>query len=211
MNREEQIAALKAPLDPKNVKPAPAGKYGDYVDAFHVIEEANRIFGHDGWSYSTQRLEVTNNETDGQTHHVGYLAIVEVRVLDCARSDVGHGQGHGKSLGNAHDSAAKEAVTDALKRALRTFGYTFGQALYDKNKEHVATPRDPRAIAEKLLSAVPTFKHPSDAIAFQKREKVAAALDWLEVNAPPMYAEVIHAITSKRDELSVDPSTEAAQ
>jgi len=38
-------AELQKKLDPKHVKKAPQGKYGEYVDAHHVITEANRIFG----------------------------------------------------------------------------------------------------------------------------------------------------------------------
>ena len=47
---------LQKKLDPKHVKPAPRGKFGDYVDGYHVISEANRIFGEDGWSYEVTRL-----------------------------------------------------------------------------------------------------------------------------------------------------------
>jgi len=132
------IEELKKPLDKRHVKPAPPGKYGEYVDAYHVISEANRIFGHGGWQYALTRVEMTNcAEDDAGKHHIGYLATVRVDIHGVSREDVGHGQGHGRSLGDAHDSAAKEAVTDALKRALRTFGSPFGLALYDKQHENV--------------------------------------------------------------------------
>ena len=36
---------LNKKLDPAAVKPAPQGKFGDYVDGYHVVSEANRIFG----------------------------------------------------------------------------------------------------------------------------------------------------------------------
>lgn len=134
MDWKEVSAELQKPLNPDAVKPPPKGKFGEYVEALHVIREANRIFGHDGWSYSTDRLELTNSEKQGETNRIGYLAIVTVDVGGVKRSDVGHGQGFGKSLGDAHDSAVKEAVTDALKRALRSFGNTFGLALYEKDK-----------------------------------------------------------------------------
>lgn len=134
MNWDKVSAELQKPLSPDAIKPPPQGKYGEYVDALHVIREANRIFGHDGWSYATDRLELTNSEQNGDKHRIGYFAIVTVTIDGVSRSDVGHGQGFGKSLGDAHDSAVKEAVTDALKRALRTFGNTFGLALYEKDK-----------------------------------------------------------------------------
>lgn len=136
----EQIKALQAPLDPKHVKPPPQGKYGEYVEGFHVLMEANRIFGHDGWHYAVTELRLTNATEDAGKHRVGYLAIVSATACGVTRSDVGHGQGFGKSEGDAHDSAVKEAVTDALKRALRSFGNTFGLALYDKTKSNVSAP-----------------------------------------------------------------------
>lgn len=149
------IEKLRAPLDRTKVKPPPAGKYGEYVEAYHVITEANRIFGEFGWHYSITALERTN-EALGQDRNgkdqwqVGWLARVRVNVLDkegATREDVGHGQGHSKSLGDAHDSAVKEAVTDALKRSLRTFGNTFGLALYDKTQANVEDPAQRRQAA----------------------------------------------------------------
>lgn len=134
MNRETAIKELQKPLDPSAIKPPPQGKYGEYVEALHVIREANRIFGEFGWEYTVKSLVETNRTLTGDKHHVGYMATVAVVVDGVTRMDVGHGQGHGKSEGDAHDSAVKEAVTDALKRALRTFGNTFGLALYEKDK-----------------------------------------------------------------------------
>lgn len=132
-----QIVELEKKLDPAHVKPAPQGKYGDYIEGWHAIAEANRIFGYDGWAYDVQQITLTNEENNGGKHRVGYMAHVKVNALGTVRGDVGHGQGFGKSLGDAHDSAAKEAVTDALKRALRSFGNPFGLALYDKTKANV--------------------------------------------------------------------------
>lgn len=133
----DMIKELQKPLDPKFIKPAPQGKYGEYVDAWHIIMEANRIFGFDGWSYSVDSVKLTNATADDGKHRVGYMAIVTVIVGEQRKGDIGHGQGFGKSEGDAHDSAVKEAVTDALKRALRTFGNPFGLALYDKTKSNV--------------------------------------------------------------------------
>lgn len=132
-----QIDELKKKLDPSHVKPAPQGKYGDYIEGWHAIAEANRIFGHDQWSYDVKTLELTNSEASGGKNRIGYMAVVSVSAMGVSRCDVGHGQGFGKSLGDAHDSAVKEAVTDALKRALRSFGNPFGLALYDKSKSNV--------------------------------------------------------------------------
>jgi DNA repair and recombination protein RAD52 len=144
---------LSQPLDPKHVKPPAPGKYGNYIEGWHAIAEANRIFGFDGWSYTLDDLRPTNATlTDGK-HHVGYFARVTVTVDGTQRGDVGHGQGHGKSEGDAHDSAVKEAVTDALKRALRSFGNPFGLALYDKSGANVRQPDPPQEVMDAINGA----------------------------------------------------------
>lgn len=143
---DDQKEALNAPLDPKNIKPAPAGKYGDYVDGHHVITEANRIFGHE-WSYTItmleqcSRVEATDKNNKPQIR-IGYRCTVRVVVEGINREGAAVGVGmappHGEA--DAHESAVKEAETDALKRALRTFGNTFGLALYDQTKAGVGVP-----------------------------------------------------------------------
>lgn len=137
MNWDEITPKLTAPLSPDAVKQPPKGKYGEYVDGLHVIREANRIFGHDGWSYRITRLEMVSRLTTAKPQvRVGYLATVEVTVDGVVRegSAVGSGMVAPDSEADAHESAIKEAETDAMKRALRTFGNTFGLALYDKDK-----------------------------------------------------------------------------
>lgn len=152
MNWDTVKSELQKKLDPAYVKPPPQGKFGSYIEGWHVIAEANRIFGEDGWSYSTDTLQLTNATKDGDKHRIGYYALVTVSVGDVSRSDVGHGQGFGKSEGDAHDSAVKEAVTDALKRALRTFGNPFGLALYDKSGANVGRDLPPE-VKEAILGA----------------------------------------------------------
>lgn len=137
----EQTAALKAPLDPAAIKPPPKGKFGSYVDGFHIITEANRIFGHDGWSYwitamaQCSRVETVDRNNKPQVR-VGYRCTVRAEVAGVTRegSAVGTGMASPDNEADAHESAVKEAETDALKRALRSFGYTFGLALYDKSE-----------------------------------------------------------------------------
>lgn len=135
---------LNRPLDKRHVKPPAPGKYGDYIEGWWAIAEANRIFGHGEWQRDTFRLEETNRdlvETNrGTQWRVGYLAQVRIIVGDVERVGTGFGSGVSKqdSLGDAIESAAKEAETDATKRALMTFGWPFGLALYDKSKANVA-------------------------------------------------------------------------
>ena len=140
MFTEAQTKALAAPLDPKHIKPPPKGKFGSYVDGFHIVTEANRIFGHDGWSYVIttmdlcSRVEATDSRGEPQIR-VGYFCTVRAEAGGVAREGaaVGSGMAKPQNEADAHESAVKEAETDALKRALRSFGHTFGLALYDKS------------------------------------------------------------------------------
>ena len=143
----EQIKMLQAPLDPINVKPPPRGKYGEYVDGHHVLSEANRIFGFDGWGYAITSMalccRVDAKDKDGGAQvRVGYSCTVRAIAggVDREGSAVGSGMAKPENEADAHESAIKEAETDALKRALRSFGNTFGLALYDKTKADVQSP-----------------------------------------------------------------------
>jgi DNA repair and recombination protein RAD52 len=147
---DTQRKELAKPLDPRNVKPPAPGKYGDYVEGWQMIAEANRIFGFDGWTRETVSMIETNRELltlktrDGgeyQQWRVGFVAKVRITAGGIVREGTGFGSGMGKpeALGEAIESAAKEAETDAMKRALMTFGNPFGLALYDKTQANVGT------------------------------------------------------------------------
>lgn len=144
----DQTAALKAPLDKSNVKEREqGGKKLSYVEAWHAIAEANRIFGFDGWTRETVHLEQTNREMvtlqgksgPYQQWRVGYIAKVRITAGGVIREGTGFGSGMSKpeALGDAIESAVKEAESDAMKRALMTFGNPFGLALYDKSHANV--------------------------------------------------------------------------
>lgn len=145
---DEQSELLSAKLDLANVK-----KLGgnDYIEGWHAIAEANRIFGYDGWSYKVLNLESVSQHTNKNGNLViGYICTVEVSVGGVTRQDVGFGTGISKSdIASCHEGASKEAVTDAVKRALRSFGNQFGLALYDKTKANV---EDSAAIEREKVS-----------------------------------------------------------
>lgn len=136
---DEQLDALRSPLDKSVVKTRQqAGRDLSYIEGWHVIAEANRIFGFDAWSRELLSLEcVGSNKTAKEKDEVHYIARVRVRVGDIVREGAGYGNGFGGSLGEAHELAVKEAETDAMKRALATFGDPFGLALYDKTQSRV--------------------------------------------------------------------------
>lgn len=144
MDWQKVAIELQKPLDPSAIKPPPKGKFGEYVDGYHVITEANRIFGNDGWSYEITRLDQTSGqiytlqgrEGPYDQYRCSFMCTVRVSVAGVIREGAAVGMGSGKpeNTGDVIESAVKEAETDALKRALRSFGNTFGLALYEKDK-----------------------------------------------------------------------------
>ena len=127
----EQVALLKQPIDKKNVETRDGNKDGTfqlaYVEGWHVLDEANRIFGFDGWSCET--LETTCIRAEPR--EVTYIARVRVTVGDVIREGTGAGTSNQTNVSKNHENAIKEAETDARKRALMTFGNQFGLSLYD--------------------------------------------------------------------------------
>ncbi len=138
----EQIAALEAPLSRSVVKRNPKGF--DYVEAWHSIAEANRIFGFDAWSRETVEMRLLGEpRLFGEKWRVGYFAKVRITVGQIVREGCGFGSGIHPDVDQAHEGALKEAESDAMKRALMTFGNPFGLALYDKEQANVVAEPPP--------------------------------------------------------------------
>lgn len=154
---QTQIDALSAPLDRKHVKSrSQAGRSLSYVEGWHAIAEANRIFGFGGWDRETVDLrECGETRQVGDKFRVAFICRVRIKVRSgdddnwdaVVRDGTGYGSGIDKDLGQAYESAVKEAETDAMKRALMTFGNPFGLALYDKEQANVAEASAPVAPA----------------------------------------------------------------
>jgi DNA repair and recombination protein RAD52 len=142
MFTDQQKAELAKPLSTAHVaQREQAGRKFSYIEGWHAIAEANRIFGFDAWARETIELRQLGEPRDvGGKARVDYLARVRIRVGDIVRDGCGFGQGIDKDVGQAHESALKEAETDAMKRALMTFGNPFGLALYDKSHSNVEAP-----------------------------------------------------------------------
>ena len=131
---KEQVEELKQPIDLQNVAERKTGwdQKVPFVESWKAIDEANRIFGFDGWSSETIQLDCVQSDE----FCVTYIAKVRVTVGDVIKEGVGagHGKGEKVNLGDKHESAVKEAESDARKRALMQFGYQFGLSLYDPKK-----------------------------------------------------------------------------
>lgn len=159
----EQTKALSAPLDPKHVASrSQAGRSLSYIEGWHAIAEANRIFGFDAWTRETVELRQLGDayQTTGKdTVRVNYMARVRITVGDVVREGCGFGQGIDKDIGQAHESALKEAETDAMKRALMTFGNPFGLALYDKTQANVQAAPPPTITEEQRSELMTLFDH----------------------------------------------------
>ena len=167
---KEQVEKLNEPILGANVKEREAGWGGKdntlaYVEGYHVIAEANRIFGFSGWSSETIETTCVQNEPKA----VSYIAKVRITVGDVIREGTGAGHGNQSNHGNNHESAIKEAETDARKRAFMQFGNQFGLSLYngkDKswktNKENPQNEPSLSELALKWIQKAPSQKHLDD-------------------------------------------------
>jgi len=139
---------LRAKLNGDNIRTREwNGKTLSYIEGWHALSEANRIFGFDGWNRETVELKCIVESSTRQAPHCAYIARVRISVQAGEEQVVREGTGAGYtaagSLAEAHALAAKEAETDATKRALATFGNPFGLALYDREQKNVRRAKAP--------------------------------------------------------------------
>jgi recombination DNA repair RAD52 pathway protein len=206
---------LQKPLDATKVKTRQqAGTTLSYIEAWHVIAEANRIFGHLAWNRETILIEhVSKTETektgvDYKTkqeykytqYEIGYIAKVRITVGDVVREGTGAGSGISKSLADAHEGAAKEAESDAMKRAFMTFGHPFGLALYDKEKNNVQAPIPDKIMNgyKKILLDIPAIH---DLVQIDETFKGQQYV-YLEKNYPELASEIMAALQVKQNQLN---------
>ena len=173
---KEQVELLKEPILAANVKERDGNKAGTfqlaYVEGWHVINEANRIFGFDGWSSETiyTLCVADNNES------VTYIAKVKVTVGNLFREGTGAGHGRFGSIGEKHESAIKEAETDARKRAFMQFGNQFGLSLYNgKDKSWKANKEKPQNQTSEIYELA--FKWIQKATTQQQLDQVKERLE----------------------------------
>lgn len=135
----KQLAALHRNLDARYIRTRETGgRELSYIEAWHAIAEANRIFGYDSWCRETTEARCVLARENRGTFLVVYIAKVRITVQadgsTVIRDGHGTGEGRGTSPGEVHELALKAAETDATKRALATFGKPFGLDLYRYSK-----------------------------------------------------------------------------
>jgi DNA repair and recombination protein RAD52 len=186
----EQTVLLSAPLNKANVATRQqAGQTLSYLTAWHVIAEANRIFGFGQWDRETVEMRQLGEPrlVDGKSR-VGYSARVRITVRAgdsvIVREGCGFGSGIDWDSDQAHESALKEAESDAMKRALMTFGNAFGLALYDKAQANVVSspPEPPKQLtlaerADRFEDVLRNTKFADLAKAWAKGSELCAQLD----------------------------------
>jgi DNA recombination protein Rad52 len=150
-----QRRSLAAKLKYQHVKTrSNQGATLSYLEGWHVIAEANRIFGYDCWDRKTLSPRCVWSER--QAGQVAAFYTTKVRITVRAggetimREGIGTGFGRAAVADAAHEIGLKAAETDATKRALATFGNPFGLALYDK--EHAGVTRPPQTPEVYILS-----------------------------------------------------------
>jgi Rad52/22 family double-strand break repair protein len=151
---EAQVKSLEAKLDSKHVKTRQVqDTVLAYVEGWHVIAEANRIFGYDAWDRQTLAANCVWTGIANKHHAAAYTAKVRISVragpITIIREGCGSGEARALTPGESHELALKAAETDATKRALATFGNPFGLALYDRE---MAGVRNRKAIGLSVSS-----------------------------------------------------------
>src|SRR5262245_57758905 len=172
---DTQARQLKAKLDSHHVKARKEnGATLHYIEGWHAIAEANRIFGYDAWDRRTVATRCVWTEARGIHFLAAYTARVRISVragdIVIVREGCGTGEARASSPGQAHEIVLKTAETDATKRALATFGNPFGLALYDREQTGVRqtstgkSPSEPIAWTARSFAGTPigTFNKPQD-------------------------------------------------
>ena len=183
-----QVRKLNAAIRRQHVKERQVeGKTLHYVEGWHVVAEANRIFGFDAWDRETISSQCVHQKQIERAFVAAYLTRVRITVraggVSVFREGLGSGEATAPTSGQAHERASKAAETDATKRALSTFGNSFGLSLYrgkpeqsdkkplrrEASAERSADRREPeRPIAFLPVHLPPS--HPDEASRIEKSE-----------------------------------------
>ncbi len=114
MFSEPQVKALSSKLSAKHVRTRQlCGMTLSYIEGWHAIAEANRIFGYDAWDRQTMTMKCVWEGLWRNRNACSSIARVRIRVragdAEICREGYGSGHGSGATPGEAHESAIKEA------------------------------------------------------------------------------------------------------
>jgi recombination DNA repair RAD52 pathway protein len=168
----EQRTLLEGKLNKANVRSRRGanGRAVAYLEAWHVIDMANEVFGFGNWDAETVEMKREHEPVQippSEEHPKGgivvtYSARVRVTVYSqdgsrkVVRERSGGHRGFGPTVGQAVEDCIKAAETDATKRAFVTFGNIFGLALYDREQRNVGNP-ERRQLPASSGSAMPAI------------------------------------------------------
>jgi hypothetical protein len=177
----KQLRALQRGVPARNVRTRTlSGRQLAYIEGWHAIAEANRIFGFDGWDRET----VEQRCIAARGIRGSVLAIYSAKVRLTVRADgvsiiregSGTGEGRASQAGEAHEVALKGAETDATKRALATFGKPFGLALYANGRSR----RGGQAPGEQAPPRHATLDRPIEALPDVVPQRGPDPMQWSE-------------------------------
>jgi recombination DNA repair RAD52 pathway protein len=108
---DSQIRKLRAKLKPAHVKTREAeGISLHYLEGWHVVAEANRIFGFDGWDRESVTCTCVWTKQTGLRFSAAYVTRVRITVRTgderIVREGCGAGESNAVSPGQAHEFAA---------------------------------------------------------------------------------------------------------
>ena len=119
---DTQVTQLRAKLEAKHVKTRKAnGADLHYVEGWHVIAEANRIFGYDAWDRRTLASHCVWSGPSDAYFGAAYTAKVRVSVragdITIVREDQGRGKGEPSPRGKLTSSRLR--VLKPMPRSVR--------------------------------------------------------------------------------------------
>ena len=92
---DTQVRLLKAKLDERYIRTRNSnGNTLSYVEGWHAIAEANRIFGYEAWDRRTVSASCVWTEAKDGTYRAVYTAKVRITVRGWRGQDCSRGIGH---------------------------------------------------------------------------------------------------------------------
>src|SRR6187200_3358584 len=107
---DTQVRLLKAKLDPRYIRIRNCnGNTLSYVEGWHAVAEANRIFGYEAWDRRTVSASCAWTEAKTGTYRAVYTAKVRITVrageVKVVREGSGSCEASAATAGQAHELA----------------------------------------------------------------------------------------------------------